>query len=392
MSRRIKTGAMRTTQTSPETRMSKIKQRLRLAAAVALAVSGAANAHHPISAKFDDTKPLELEGIVSAVDWRNPHVHVFLNVTDENGEVVNWAIELESPVVLERSGWERESVQPGDRVTVDGIVARNGTRQVWADALVFADTGREVLAARDAPPKAPRAARPTPRWPDGTPMLGAPDTQGGYWSYPTRTALVEDGVRVEMNADGLLANLEDAAKVAPMQPWALGLYMHRQRRFLQDDPLYLNCKPPGGVRHMQSSLGVQLVEDRERERIFVLMGSGNQNYRIIYLDGREQKGQVGGDDDNPLYYGRSIGKWEGDTLVVDTAVFNEDFWFTNGGLPHTDQLRLIERFTRPDLDTLLYEVEIQDPGAYTRPWKSSWELRWVGGEELASYFCQDNRS
>jgi len=392
MSRRIKTGAMRTTQTSPETRMSKIKQRLRLAAAVALAVSGAANAHHPISAKFDDTKPLELEGIVSAVDWRNPHVHVFLNVTDENGEVVNWAIELESPVVLERSGWERESVQPGDRVTVDGIVARNGTRQVWADALVFADTGREVLAARDAPPKAPRAARPTPRWPDGTPMLGAPDTQGGYWSYPTRTALVEDGVRVEMNADGLLANLEDAAKVAPMQPWALGLYMHRQRRFLQDDPLYLNCKPPGGVRHMQSSLGVQLVEDRERERIFVLMGSGNQNYRIIYLDGREQKGQVGGDDDNPLYYGRSVGKWEGDTLVVDTAIFNEDFWFTNGGLPHTDQLRLIERFTRPDLDTLLYEVEIQDPGAYTRPWKSSWELRWVGGEELASYFCQDNRS
>jgi hypothetical protein len=392
MSRRIKTGAMRTTQTSPETRMSKIKQPLRLAAAVALAVSGAANAHHPISAKFDDTKPLELEGIVSAVDWRNPHVHVFLNVTDENGEVVNWAIELESPVVLERSGWERESVQPGDRVTVDGIVARNGTRQVWADALVFADTGREVLAARDAPPKAPRAARPTPRWPDGTPMLGAPDTQGGYWSYPTRTALVEDGVRVEMNADGLLANLEDAAKVAPMQPWALGLYMHRQRRFLQDDPLYLNCKPPGGVRHMQSSLGVQLVEDRERERIFVLMGSGNQNYRIIYLDGREQKGQVGGDDDNPLYYGRSVGKWEGDTLVVDTAIFNEDFWFTNGGLPHTDQLRLIERFTRPDLDTLLYEVEIQDPGAYTRPWKSSWELRWVGGEELASYFCQDNRS
>src|SRR5690606_37131828 len=181
-------------------------------------------------------------------------------------------------------------------------------------------------------------------------------------------------------------------KVAPMQPWALGLYMHRQRRFLQDDPMFLNCKPPGGVRHMQSSLGVQLVEDRERQRIFVLMGSGNQNYRIIYLDGREQVEQVGGDDDNPLYYGRSVGRWAGDTLVVDTAVFNEDFWFTNGGLPHTDQLRLIERFSRPDLDTLVYEVEVNDPGAYTQPWTSSWELRWIGGEELASYFCQDNRS
>jgi len=365
---------------------------LQIAAAVALAASSAVYAHHPISGKFDSTRPIELEGVVTAVDWRNPHVHVFLNVTGENGEVVNWAIELESPVVLERSGWNRESVQPGDRVSVDGIRARNETRQVWADALVFADTGRDVLVARDLPPKAPRTARPTPRWPDGTPMLGAPDTQGGYWSYPTRTTLVEDGVRVEMNADGLLANLEDAAKVAPMQPWALGLYMHRQRRFLQDDPMYINCKPPGGVRHFQSALGVQFVEDRERQRIFVLMGSGNRNYRIIYLDGREQKGQVGGDDDNPLYYGRSVGHWEGDTLVVDTVGFNEDFWFTNGGLPHTDQLRLIERFSRPDLDTLLYEVEIQDPGAYTRPWKSSWELRWVGGEELPSYFCQDNRS
>ncbi len=365
---------------------------IRIAVAVALALSGAAYAHHPISAKFDDTRPVELEGVVSAVDWRNPHVHVFVNVADDNGEIVNWAIELESPVVLERSGWQRDSVQPGDRISVDGILARNDTRQVWTDGLVFADTGRQVLNANDLPPKAPRVARPAPRWEDGTPRLGAPDTLGGYWAYPTRTALVEDGVTVEMNADGLLANLEDAAKVAPLQPWALGLYMHRQRRFLQDDPGYLNCKPPGGVRHLQSPLGLQLIEDRERERIFVLMGSGNQNFRIIYLDGREAVGQVGGDDDNPLYYGRSVGQWEGDTLVVDTSSFNEDFWFTNGGLPHSDRLRLIERFSRPDLDTLLYEVEIQDTGAYTRPWKSSWELRWVGGKELPSYFCQDNRS
>src|SRR5690606_16406120 len=280
------TGTMKPQQKNSSIRMSSnnMQQPLRLAAAVvALAVSGAVFAHHPISAKFDDTRPIELEGVVSAVDWRNPHVHVFVNVTDDDGQVVNWAIELESPVVLERSGWERESVRPGDRVTIDGIRARNETRQVWADALVFADTGREVLAARDMPPKAPRTARPAPRWPDGTPMLGAPDTTGGYWAYPTRTALVEDGVRVEMNADGLLANLEDAAKVAPLQPWALGLYMHRQRRFLQDDPMFLNCKPPGGVRHLQSSLGVQLVEDRERQRTFVLMGNGNQNFRIIYL-------------------------------------------------------------------------------------------------------------
>ena len=194
-----------------------------------------------------------------------------------------------------------------------------------------------------------------------------------------------------MTTYGLLRNVADAPKVAPMQPWALQIYRQRQQRFLQDDPTFLNCKPPGGPRQFQLPYGVQFVEDRDRQRIFVLIGSGNSNFRIIYLDGRSHAGQVGGDDDNPLYYGRSVGKWDGNTLAVETKGFNEDFWFTNGGLPHTDQLRLMERFTRPDLDTLRYDVTIDDPGAYTRPWSTGWTLRWVAGEELPRHLCQDNR-
>ena len=143
-----------------------------------------------------------------------------------------------------------------------------------------------------------------------------------------------------MDEWGLLKNIADAPKVAPMQPWALQLYKERQQRFLRDDPMYLNCKPPGGPRQFQLAYGVQFVEDRVRQRIFVLIGSGNNNYRIIYTDGRSHQGQVGGDDENPLFYGRAVGKWEGDTLAIDTRGFNEDFWFTNGGLPHTDQLKL----------------------------------------------------
>jgi hypothetical protein len=76
---------------------------------------------------------------------------------------------------------------------------------------------------------------------------------------------------------------------------------------------------------------------------------------------------VGGDDDNPLYYGRAVGKWNGQTLEVDTRGFNEDFWFTNGGLPHTDQLKLLEKFTRTDFDTLRYDVTIDDPGPILGP-------------------------
>jgi hypothetical protein len=255
-----------------------------------------------------------------------------------------------------------------------------------------ASTRQPLFTVSLDPPPQPLEPRPTPRWSDGKPALGAtPTSSDGYWGYPSATALVEDGVDVEMNADGLLAHLDDARRVAPMQPWALGLYRHRQSRQLQDDPMFLNCKPPGGPRQYQSHLGIKLLEDRANQRIFVLFGSGNHNYRIIYLDGREQVGQVGGDDDNPLYYGRSVGRWDGDTLIVDTVGFNEDFWFTNGGLPHTSFLRMTERFSRPDLDTLLYQVTIDDPGAYTRPWTATWTLSWVGGEELPAHFCQNNR-
>ncbi len=356
-----------------------------------LAFAGGAFAHHPIEAKFDPSKEQKLSGVVTAVDWRNPHAHVFFNVIGANREVANWAIELESPVMLEQSGWSRESLQPGDAVTVEGIVARDGTRQIWGESVVLTATGRQVLKPRDVQPIAPESARPAPRWPDGKVRLGA-DANGGYWSFPTATVLVESGVNVRVAADGLLANVADAAKVAPLQPWALGLYRHRQSRQLRDDPMFINCKPPGGVRYLQSPFGVQIVEDRERERMFMLLGSGNHNYRIIYLDGRDKTGNVRGDDDNPLYYGRGIGRWEGDTLVVETTGFNEDFWFSNGGLPHTDRLKLTERFSRPNLDTLHYEVTVDDAGAYTRPWSSAWDLRWVGGEELPEYLCQENRS
>jgi len=365
-----------------------------VAAALLAAALGSAVpllAHHEILAKFDDTKPMTITGIVSDVDWKNPHVHVFVNVKKGN-DADNWAVELESILDLTRSGWSEETVHPGDQVTIDGIVARNGSRQIWAKSFKMTKTGKQVFSVTEAKAPAVLAKRPTPRWPDNIPKLGAPSSGAqGYWAYPSATALLEDGQKIEMSKHGLLKNIADAPKVAPMQPWALALYRERQKRFLADDPTYINCKPPGGPRQFQLPEGVQFVEDRERQRIFVLLGGGNTNYRIIYLDGRGHQGQVGGDDDNPLYYGRSVGKWEGDTLVTDTRGFNEDFWFTNGGLPHTDQMTLIEKFTRVDLDTLNYEVSVDDPGAYTRPWKASWTLHWVADQELPRQLCQDNR-
>jgi hypothetical protein len=353
--------------------------------------AGVLPAHHEILAKFDDGTPVTLSGVVTLVDWKNPHAHVFITVRT-GGEQGTWAIETESPIDLEDSGWNRTSLKPGDRITVEGMRARDGSRQAWGRSITLAATGRQVLHLTPRTPTATLSSRPVPRWPDRQPRLGpAPAGAGGYWAYPSTTTLREDGASVEMNTQGLLRNVADAAKVAPLQPWALALYVARQRRHLRDDPMFLHCKPPGGPRQFQMPYGVQFLEDRDRSRIFVLIGSGNNNFRIVYTDGRAHVGQVGGDDDNPLYYGRSVARWEGDTLVADTRGFNEDFWFTSGGLPHTELLRLVERFSRTDFDTLEYEVTIEDPGAYTRPWSSTVALRWVAGEEMPRHLCQDNR-
>lgn len=374
--------------------MMSVKKHLLAAAVGVLGVSAglAVQAHHPISAKFDSTQSVALEGVVTSIDWRNPHAHILMSVTTEDGSIEDWAVELESPVILRANGWREHSVQPGDKLRVEGIQARNGSFQLWGEHIASADNPLKQLFTVENQRQAVELSRRTPRWSDGQPALGAiPGGADGYWAMPSASSLYEEGNEVTFDRFGLLENLEDADKVAPFQPWALALYKNRQQRELQDDPVYLNCKPPGGPRQFQTELGFQLIEDRATERVFVLMADGNRNFRVIYLDGRDQVGQVGGDDDNPLYYGRSTGQWQGDTLVLQTDSFNEDFWFSNGGLPHTDQLKMEERFTRVNQDTLHYQVTIDDSGAYTRPWTASWNLQWMGGQELPTHFCQHNR-
>ena len=358
--------------------------------AALLLISTPVTAHHALAAKFDDKKPMTLRGTVTRVDWANPHVHVFINVQNGN-RTVSWAVELESMVDLAKAGWSRDSLKPGNAITVQGPAARNGTQQVWGNSVVVNAGNKKVYDVASAPRPAASPTGPTPKWPDGQPRLGPPPGQTGYWGMPAGTGLVQTGSTAPMDANGMLRNLADIDKVAPFQRWARDLFELRQRNMLKDDPMFLYCMPPGGPRQFQLPYGVQFVEDRDRKRVFVFVGSGNRNYRIIYTDGRPQQGQIRGDADNPLYYGRAVAKWEGETFVVDTKGFNEKFWFSNGGLPHTEQLHMVERISRPDLGTLRYEVTVDDPGAYTKQWTASWNLKWIAGEELPVYYCQDNR-
>src|SRR5690606_18851384 len=126
----------------------------------------AALAHHPVSAKFATDDSTEMTGRVTAVDWRNPHAHIFVNVAGPNG-VENWAVELESPVILRRNGWDAESVKPGDELLITGPIARDGTRQIWGETVTMSALGRDVYSVDGKPPVKSLSPRPTPRWPDG---------------------------------------------------------------------------------------------------------------------------------------------------------------------------------------------------------------------------------
>jgi hypothetical protein len=219
--------------------------------------------------------------------------------------------------------------------------------------------------------------------------LGPAPGQKGYWAAGGAKHLVDStATNVRINDEGLLQNLADADRVAPMQPWAKAVYLHRQRTLLKDDPIG-SCMPPGGPRQFQMRNGVQFIEQRELGRVLVLMGGGNRNWRVIYTDGRPQ-GQAA--EVVLTYYGTSVGRWEKDTLVVDSIGYNERFWFANGGLPHTEALHLTERFSRPDLNTLRYEVTVDDPRTYTRSWTGGWTMQWVAGEDIEEYFCEEGRT
>ncbi len=101
--------------------------------------------HHAFAGEFDSTKPVTLEGLVTRIDWENPHVYFYVEVTDPNGTVVSWKCETRGPKGLESRGWKRDSLKVGDRVIVHGSLARNGSHMADGREVTLAD-GRKILS------------------------------------------------------------------------------------------------------------------------------------------------------------------------------------------------------------------------------------------------------
>ncbi len=163
----------------------------------------------------------------------------------------------------------------------------------------------------------------------------------------------------------------------PLLPAAKELMEHRQSK---DDP-EANCLPTGVPRI--SPYPWRIVQTPTH--VFFLFEGNIHSYRQIFMNASHPA------DPDPTWYGHSTGKWDGDTLVVDTVGYNDKFWFDFDGHPHTEQLHTIERYTRKDLGILEDKVTIDDPGDYSRPFTLTFTARLRPHEELMEYICQENQ-
>ena len=125
--------------------------KIRLAVIVAglglLLSAGPALAHHAFAAEYDAKKPIKLTGTVTKLEWLNPHTWFYIDVKDDNGKVTNWGFEMGSPNILLRAGWTRNSMNPGDVVTVEGSRAKDGSNNGNVKAVTLASTGQRLFAA-----------------------------------------------------------------------------------------------------------------------------------------------------------------------------------------------------------------------------------------------------
>ena len=214
-----------------------------------------------------------------------------------------------------------------------------------------------------------------PRTRDGKPNLAAPapKTAGGrpdfsgIWRAPTEKYLenlAADGVQISM------------------LPWAQKVYAERQENNGRDRPSG-RCLP-----HSVTDFDAHFMPKKviQTPGLIAMLFESYHSYRQIFTDGRPLPS-----DPDPAWFGYSVGKWEGDTLVVNTIGINEKTWLDDGGHPHSDALRVIERFRRPDFGHMQVQVTVDDPKAYTRPWTVTIPWEFFADTELLDWVCENEK-
>ena len=228
----------------------------------------------------------------------------------------------------------------------------------------------------------PNLEGPEPRTPDGKPDLS------GIWEFrnydgaaplpgqpsrngpvpPERSQFWNIGVTLK---DGL-----------PFQPWAAELRKNRMAANNKDNP-DANCLPLGLMQLHTHPQPRKVIQNRD---LLVILYEAQGGVRQIFMDGRP----LPGNEAQPWWYGYSTGKWDGETLVVETTGFRDDVWLDVNGTPMTSAAKMTERFRRVNFGNLQIEVTVDDPKAYTKPWTVTLNQRIMLNTDLIEFVCQEN--
>jgi hypothetical protein len=236
-----------------------------------------------------------------------------------------------------------------------------------------------VAGGPSSPPAGPAPAAPAPASARSIPRAagGKPDLQG-IWQVRNRAAY---GLEYHNASYGILPGrsvLADGDAI-PYRPEALARRIGNFEKHAELDP-FNKCFMPGVPRIMYIDHPFQIFQTSDHVAITF---EWSQVFRLIYTNGTQHEEGI------EFWMGDSRGKWEGDTLVVDVRNFNDQTWLDASGNFHSEQLKLTERFTMTDADTIQYEVTFEDPKVFTRPWKISMPLhRQKELDRLLEFQCQ----
>jgi hypothetical protein len=196
---------------------------------------------------------------------------------------------------------------------------------------------------------------------------GKPDFNG-VWQRPYVPDMSKDGGAAQKGPGTIPFTAEYAEKFKVYDPAKFDYTGH--------------CLPQGLTRSMNSPFPIRIVQTNE---VMAILYEAWNVFEIVHTDGRPHP-----KDPDPLWFGNPVGKWDGDTLVVDTIGFNDLTNLDTVGHPHSDAMHTVERFTRTDDKHIGYEITIEDPKAFTKPWKNTRVFTLRPDWEVMEYSCEEN--
>ncbi len=324
----------------------------------------AALAHHSVSANFDDAILTEIEGEITRVFWRNPHVGFTLRVTDEDGGEQLWDIESTSVSTLRRMNISRELVAVGETVRIAGNPSRRGDSLIYVNNLLLPD-GREAVMA----------ANGSPRWSAETLGTSGPgfeaaieveDDSGIFrvWSTPFASRMLF-AETVEGSFDVTSYPLTEAS-LSALATWNQA----------EDSPIR-DCRPKGMPIIMEQPFPMEFVD----QGATILMRLEEYDLvRTIHMNPAPEAIA-------PSPLGFSAGRWDGNALVVTTTRISWPY-FNTVGVPLGEGASIVERFAPADGEGRLdYTMTVTNPGYFTEPVELTKYWHWVPGVEVGRYDC-----